>query len=93
MLKHNDAVFNVEMGDSLSGNAQRISNFIQKLDTYVESLAKRREEYRTKIQSLEKELTRDNPYIDRIRSLESEVNKLRASMNVLPEEATKMKSA
>lgn len=93
LLKHNDAIFYVEMGESLSGNAQRISNFIQKLDSHVEALAEKRKEYKKRIQSLETEITRDNPYIERIRSLESEVKKLKVSMNVLPEDKKRLKSA
>lgn len=93
LLKHNDAIFYVEMGESLSGNAQRISNFIQKLDSHVETLAEKRKEYKKRIQSLETEITRDNPYIERIRNLESEVKKLKVSMNVLPEDKKRLKSA
>lgn len=86
LLKHNDAVFFVEMGDSLSGNAQRISNFIQKLDSYVESLAKSRGEYRARMQLLEKELTRENPYNERIRKLEAELRKIRKSMDIVSDD-------
>ena len=93
LLKHNDAFFYVEMGASHSGNAQRISNFIQRLDSHVEALAEKRKEYKKRIQSLETEITRDNPYIERIRNLESEVKKLKVSMNVLPEDKKRLKSA
>lgn len=93
LLKHNNAVFSVEMGDSLSGNAQRVSNFIQKLDSHIKLLSETREEYRARIKSLEKEMANDNPYIQRIRSLESEVNNLKASMNMISDDSSHLRSA
>ena len=83
MLGYVDASFSVEMGDSLSGNAQRISNFIQKLDSHINEISDKREEYKARIVSLKKETGKSNPYLEHIRGLENEVNRLKNAMNML----------
>lgn len=81
LLKRNGAVFYVETGDSLSGNALRIANFIKRLGDHISDLKQKRTEHEDRITSIEREIARDNPYLMRIKQLELEVDMLRRLVN------------
>ena len=81
ILKRNGAIFYVEIGTSLAGNALRISNFIRRLDTHIFELGEKRKSSEDRISSLEREISRRDPYEIRIKQLEIEIEMLRRLVN------------
>ena len=77
LLKRRDAVYYIEIGDSVSGVATRISNFIKKSASYSDELSKVKEDKLKKISELGAEIKKTNPYFDRIQQLEQEVEMLK----------------
>ena len=80
-LKRRKAAFYVEMGGSVSGNALRISNFIKRLNDHSRELSEKRDSYKERVISLEKEISKSNPYTMRIKQLENEVFALKCRID------------
>ena len=76
-LSRNEATYTIESGDSASGNAQRVTNLLIGLNRYLAELTEKCANRSEQLEQYRKELTRENPYTERIKSLEKEVKSLR----------------
>lgn len=62
-------------------NGERISNFIKRLNDHSRELSEKRDSYKERVISLEKEISKSNPYTMRIKQLENEVFALKCRID------------
>ena len=69
--------YSIETGESSSGNAQRITNLLTGLEEYLAKLKTKLEDKKLHLSQLKEEIKRDNPYLEQVKELESEISELR----------------
>jgi len=72
--------YTIESGESPSGNAQRVSNLLTGLDTYLEDMKEDLEKKKLHLDQLKSESKEDNPYLNQVKELECEIRERRGQI-------------
>lgn len=81
LLKKNGAVYRIEMGDSHTGNALRVTNFLESLDKFIEERHKMIKEKQDYIEQAKQASAENNPYTEQLKQLEKQVIGLRHELS------------
>ena len=81
IVSKNNVEYRIESGMSAAGNAQRVSNLFHGLEDYLKDLKTRKAEKENRLVRIHEELESANPYSERIRELENEINELQEQMD------------
>ena len=77
LLKHAEFTYPIEMGNSQSGNLQRVLNFLKRFDRTAQTLEQELAELQNKKAVAEAALTAEDPYAAQIIACEAELQRLR----------------
>lgn len=69
------------MGASVVGNVQRISNFFKDMEKNIYEIEQKLLDKQDRLERMKKQADEANPYIQLIKDLEVEVNKLRSDIS------------
>ena len=76
-VSKNGVSYSIESGESASGNAQRVTNMLNGLNDYLVELKTKLNDKKLHLDQLKQEDTEENPYLQQVQTLESEINELR----------------
>ncbi len=80
VVKKNGVSYTIESGESPLGNAQRVTNLLTGLDTYLEDLKEELAKKKLHLDQLNSESEEDNPYLVQVKELEREIRELRGQI-------------